>query len=232
MKKLYKTIFISIAVLFLSHGAYAQNCAGYYPVMEGSVLGYKSFDDKGKVTGSNKQTIISKSTTPKGVDYTVKSEAWDAKDKLVSEATLVMRCEGGRFLMDMKSFMDPKSMGDMKDMQMEISGVDLEIPAEMIVGQSLPDANISMAFSTNNMVIMRLMVNITNRKVVAQESVAVPAGTFDCLKLTYDIETKAMFKMTASSAQWLAKGPGVVKTETYDKKGKLSSSQVLTEFKD
>jgi len=231
MKNLKKIIFFIGAYLLLAACVYAQDCAGYYPVKEGTVLGYKSFDEKGKPTSTNKQTIISKTATATGVDYAVKSESWDAKDKLVSEATLVMKCEGGKFFMDMKNFIDPKSMGDMKDMQMEVTGVDMEIPTEMAVGQTLPDANISLAFSSNGMVLMRITVNITNRKVVSQESLAVPAGTFDCLKLTYDIETKAMFKMSGSVVQWMSKGPGVVKTETYDKKGKLSTSQVLTEFK-
>jgi hypothetical protein len=131
----------------------------------------------------------------------------------------------------MKSLMDPAAMGDMKDMQMEVSGVDLEIPSTMVVGLTLPDANVNVSFSMNGMVIMRMYVKITNRKVAAQESVTVPAGTFDCFKITYDIETKAMAKITASAAQWMAKGPGMVKSETYDKKGKLSSSQLLNDYK-
>jgi hypothetical protein len=232
MKKLSKIIFLAIATLLVLPGTYAQDCAGYFPVKEGTMLGYKSFDDKGKVTGTRKQTILSKTATAKGSDYVVKSEVWDAKDKLLSETTLHMRCEGGKFFMDMKNFLDPKSMGEMKDMQMEVNGVDMEIPSEMTVGQTLPDANMTLAFSSNNMVLMKMTVNITNRKVVDRQSVTVPAGTFDCLKLTYDIETKTLFKMSASAAEWMAKGPGIVKTETYDKKGKVSSSQELTEFKE
>ena len=71
---------------------------------------------------------------------------------------------------------------------------------------------------------------LTNRKVVAQESVTVPAGTFDCLKITYDLESKAMIKITGSATQWMAVGPGLVKSESYDKKGNLISSQLLNEF--
>ncbi len=226
MKTLNKTILLSVAALLLSFGAFAQDCAGYYPVKEGAVLAYRNSDDKGKVTATTKQTILRKKATAKGFDYTVKSEVWDAKDKLVSEADLTMRCESGVFYMDMKNFMDTKSMGDMKDVQVEFSGVDLELPAKLTVGQSLPDASMTMVMG-----IIKMTVNITNRKVAAAESITVPAGTFDCLKITYDMETKALFKMKASAAQWLAKGPGVVKTETYDKKGKVSSSQVLTEYK-
>lgn len=231
MKKLKKTIFLAIAILVFSPGSFAQeDCAGYYPVNEGTVLGYKSFDDKGKPLGANKQTIIKKTATAKGIDFTVKSESWDAKGKPAAEAILTMQCIDGKFFMDMKNFIDPKSMGEMKEMKMEVSGVDMEIPAEMSIGQTLPDANILLAFSMNDMAMMKITVNITNRRVVDRQSITVPAGTFDCMKLTYDIETKAMFKMSATVTQWMAKGPGVVKTETYDKKGKLSVSQELTEF--
>jgi len=220
-----------MVLLIGSIGLYAQDCGGYYPVKEGTMLGYKTYNEKGKLTGSNKQTILSKVNTAKGVDYTVKSEAWDNKDKLLSDRTLTMRCENGKFFIDMRSLMDPSTMGDMKDMQMEVNGVDLEIPSSMAVGQTLPDANVNISFSANGMVIMRMYVKITNRKVVAQQSITVPAGTFDCLKITYDIESKAMIKISASAVQWMAVGPGLVKFETYDKKGKLSSSQLLNEYK-
>jgi hypothetical protein len=230
MKIILRIIILLFALLQLSLGLNAQDCGGYYPVKGGTSLGYKMFNEKGKLTGSNKQTIVNKSNTANGADYKVRSEVWDDKDKLLSDRTLTMRCEDGKFFIDMISLMDPSYMGDMKDMQMEVSGADMEIPSKMIVGQSLPDANVNFTFYTNGMVIMRMYAKITNRKVAAQESVTVPAGTFDCLKITYDIETKAMIKITASAAQWMAKGPGLVKCETYDKKGKLSTSQLLTDF--
>ena len=77
---------------------------------------------------------------------------------------------------------------------------------------------------------MRLTINITNRKVVGVESVTVPAGTFECFKITYDMETKLGFKASSSAVQWLNKGAGSVKTESYDKKGKLLGTTVLNEF--
>jgi hypothetical protein len=224
-------IILPAVLLLVSIGLRAQDCGGYYPVKEGAVLAYISFNDKGKLTGSNKQTIVSKTETAKGFAYSVRSEAWDDKDKLLSDGTLKMRCEEGKFYIDMKNLMDPAAMGDMKDMQMEVNGVDMEIPATMAVGQALPDANVNISFAMNGMVIMKMYVKITNRKVEAQESVTVPSGTYDCLKISYDFETKAMVKISGTAAQWMAKGPGLVKSESYDKKGKLSSSQVLSEFK-
>lgn len=39
-----------------------------------------------------------------------------------------------------------------------------------------------------------------------------------------------MIKSTA--AEWLAKGSCIVKIETYDKKGKFSTTELLNEFKE
>ena len=36
-------------------------------------------------------------------------------------------------------------------------------------------------------------------------------------------------KVNGSMKTWYARGIGAVRTDTYDKKGKLSSSQILTE---
>jgi len=60
--------------------------------------------------------------------------------------------------------------------------------------------------------------------------VTTPAGTFDCIKMTQDTDVKAIFKMKAKTTTWYTKGVGMVKTENYDKNGKVESSTVLTKF--
>lgn len=85
---------------------------------------------------------------------------------------------------------DPKSMESFKDMEVSFSGSDMTFPSSLSVGQVLEDASITMAASSGGMTLMKMTINITNRKVVSSESVTVPAGTFDCYKITYDLETK------------------------------------------
>jgi hypothetical protein len=58
-----------------------------------------------------------------------------------------------------------------------------------------------------------------------------PAGTFSCYKMSSTIETKTMFTMVAKSTDWVAKKVGTVRSETYDKTGKLISYMVLTSMK-
>ena len=217
-----------IALAFLLSGAgFAQDC-GYYSMPEGMVLGYQNFDAKGKITGTNRTTCLGVSSVGAATLYKIKGEYTDAKNNL-STHEFEMRCEDGNFYMDMQSFIDPKSMEGFKDMEVSVDANDMMYPSVLIDGQTLPDASITIAAATGGVNIMNMVVNITNRKVVGAESVTVPAGTFDCYKITYDVETKLMFKIASTVTEYVNMGVGTVKTETFDKKGKLAASTVLVE---
>ena len=98
-------------------------------------------------------------------------------------------------------------------------------------GASLPDASVSMALKMG-FVNMKMAADVTNRKVEAIEDVTVPAGTFKCLKLTSDVNATVMgMNVKSNSTEWYAKGIGLVKSESYDKSGKVQSTMHLTELK-
>lgn len=74
-------------------------------------------------------------------------------------------------------------------------------------------------------------VNMTDYKVEAREQVTTPAGEFDCLVISQRVSTKVIVKVEAGSMEWYAKGIGMVRSESYNKKGKLVGYDVLTELK-
>jgi len=77
---------------------------------------------------------------------------------------------------------------------------------------------------------MKMSANITNRKVEAIEDITVKGGTFKCYKFSSDVQAIAMgIKVNTKNSEWYAKGIGTVKTESYDKNGKLQSRTELTE---
>lgn len=230
MKKIYYFIITLLAVIFYLNPSTAQEC-GYYQMNSGAIMGYQSMDEKGKLTGSSRITIMDVQNSGGIIAYTVKSEVFDSKNKLTQTGEYGMKCEGGIFSVDMKSLIDPKSMEGFKDMEISFSGMDMTYPSSLSVGQALPDANVTMTAGTGGMTLMKMTINITNRKVEAVEAVTVPAGTYNCYKITYDLETKMGIKITSVAIQWINMGVGNVKTETYDKKGKLLGTTVLSEFK-
>jgi len=220
------TILLAVSMTTLSE---AQNC-GYYNVTKGMVLGYQNLDAKGKITGTTRTSIIDINETGPAILYKVKSEYADAKNTNASAHEYTMRCEDGKFYVDMQNFIDPKSMEGFKDMEISVDGNDMMYPADLSSGQTLPDASITISAATGGMNLMNMVVSVTNRQVVGIETVTVPAGTFDCYKITYSVETKLMFKINSTATEYVNMGVGNVKTETYDKKGKLLGTTQLTEL--
>jgi len=228
--KTKKLLFVSVLAVFLSVIATAQDC-GLYSMSKGMVLGYQSLDGKGKINGSSRITCLDVSKAGSAYVYKVKSEYFDAKDKSQPSREYEMRCEDGKFYMNMQGLLDPKSMESFKDMEITVKSTDMMYPSKLSPGETLPDANITVGAATGGISLMNMVINIKNRKVVGTESVTVPAGTFDCYKITYDMETKMIFTTNMAMVEYVNMGVGSIKSETYDKKGKLSASNVLTEVK-
>jgi len=227
--KTKKILLVSIVAFMLPVLVTAQNC-GYYSMTKGMVFSYQNLDAKGKVTSSSKSTCLDVVQMPSVTEYKVQTEVRDPKNN-TSMHTYSMRCEGGKFFVDMRNFVDPKSMESFKDMEIKVDSKDMMYPADIAAGQTLPDASITISAGSGGVSLMNLFVNITNRKVAGIETVTVPAGTFECFKITYDVETKLMFKINTTVIEYLNMGAGNIKTETYDKKGKLMGTSELTELK-
>jgi hypothetical protein len=216
--------------LLLTSFVKAQDC-DYFSMSKGMILAYQNTDSKGKVTSTTRTTCLDVSTVGQAIIYKVKSEFADAKGKNQSTREFEMKCEGGKFYVDMRNFIDPKSMEGFKDVEVNVDGNDMEYPSGLSAGQTLPDAVITISAATGGISLMKLVVTITNRKVVGIESVTVPAGTFECYKITYNMETKMMIKINTVVSEYVNMGIGNVKTETFDKKGNLSGTTQLIELK-
>ncbi|MGB5228456.1 MAG: hypothetical protein WBN55_09335, partial [Eudoraea sp.] len=129
---------------------------------------------------------------------------------------------------DYESLMSNQMLQQFDDMEMEVSGTDIELPNDLEVGQELPDANIIMKISMSGMN-MNSTMDMINRKVEKQESVTTPAGTFDCYVIYSENQSKMMMvNQNFPSRLWLAEDVGMVKQESFNKNGKLMSSTVLT----
>jgi hypothetical protein len=96
----------------------------------------------------------------------------------------------------------------------------------------LPDSHNEFKMGINGMTLMTISIDITEHQVEAEEKVTTPAGTFNCFRVSYLSNSKvALGKATTKTVQWYARDIGVVKSESYDKKGALESRMLLTAFK-
>lgn len=97
------------------------------------------------------------------------------------------------------------------------------LPKRLAVGLELPTGEVSVEMQG-----LKIKQDITFHKVVAKEEITVPGGTYECYVVERQYTAKMLgMKVKGSMKTWYARGIGTVKMETYDKKGKLSSSQIL-----
>jgi hypothetical protein len=226
MKKL---IFL-IAVLFLSLQISAQKA--FSPSKAGTKLTYQSFDKKGKMAGQTKYTV--KEITGNGDNYTIvyDIENLDDKGNRVYIDEVSVKQEGDKMYFDMSNFLNKAAFQQNGEIppSIEITGNNMEIPLIPVPGDTLPDANVTMAMKMG-FLNLKMTVNVTNRKVEAMEDITVKAGSFNAFKLTGNVSgTVVGIKINSKSNDWYAYGVGLVKTETYNKKGDLQAVLELVEI--
>jgi len=223
-----KTLTSFVFILFTSFSLFAQNaCSKYYVFKEGVKFEMTTYNNKDKQTGIVKYEV--KNVT--GNTAILKNELFDAKGKPVMSSEFGLICDDKGISIDFKSLMNNQVFEQFKemDMDLDISGTNIQIPNNLSPGQTLPDAELIMTMSMASVTI-KMEIKITNRKVVGNETISTSAGTFDCILITSDRELKMGMNRTISSKQWLAEGVGMVKSEEYDKKGNLVSKSILTKF--
>ncbi len=208
------------------------NCSRFYPMEEGTAFEYTMYNKKGKIDGISSYKVTSVENNGDSTTATMAISFTDEKGKDVYSSNYSFTCTGNMVTIDYESLM-PQQMLEQygaMDVEMDITGTDLELPNDLSVGQLLDDANVTVKMSMSG-INMTTTVDTTNRKVEKQESVTTPAGTFECYVIYSDTESKAMMvKQSFPSRVWLAEGIGMIKQETYKKNGSLMSSMQLTKF--
>jgi len=227
MNKLISLTFL----LFIAISIQAQDCSSLNMIQEGSKWELTNYDKKDKVTGVTAYHVKEVSAEGNVVKWTIDMQMKDDKEEVYSESTSDISCEAGVFKMSMEQFMNNEQMLAYKDMDVEIDASDIEYPTSSKVGETLPDASITIKVATNGMTIMNMTTTIMDRKIEKEETIETPAGSFDCLLITQTtkIENKVISK-DYPSKDWFLPGFGVVRSESYKSNGKLMGYSVLTMY--
>ena len=225
-----KKLLLITGIFLTTTLSYAQKT--FFPTKEGTVLVYKSFDKKDKLTSTMRYTIKHVTISGSNLDITYLCESTDANDKPVFKDEITIHQKDDILYVDMSNFLNKAAF--QKDGEipadLQITGNNMEMPMNPKVGAQLPDANVEMALKIGFMN-MKMSAQTTNRKLEAIEKVTVKAGTFEAYKFTSDVKSSAMgFQVNSSNIGWYVKGVGIVKTENYDKKGALQSHMELVEL--
>jgi hypothetical protein len=131
--------------------------------------------------------------------------------------------------MDMSSQLNGQMMSAYESMDVTVDATEFPLPTlDEAVGTSLDDGTLTVQVGMNGVNTFRMVIEVTDRLVEARETLETVAGSFDCVKISQTVKTKMIVKIQATSNEWYAPGVGVVRTESFDKKGRLTGYSVLT----
>lgn len=205
---------------------------------KGTTLKYANYDKNGKVTGYTLNTVkeVSRSNGITGVEISVAIlDKNGAPKKNSPEVTLVYRVSDRDVTLDMQAMMEGMLPAEAREEMKAsggaiiIEGDEIAYPLQFKIGDSFPDANLSMSIKMEGKTIKVTDMGFSDRKVISREAVSTDAGDFECYKITETTTAKTVLGMgqTGTTVTYYADGLGSVMSETYSKKGKLESTTKL-----
>lgn len=232
-----KPALIFSALLLIFTPSRAQDCKGFYYLNNGEVQ-MTVYDKKGSENGKLTYTISGAASNSGTTTAGFTSEMVNEKGKSISKASGTYKCSGGIMYLDARVAMPQEQLSAYKDMEVKADEIFIEYPASMSAGQTLKDANFKMEVFNKGNLFATATFDQVNRKVVAKETITTPAGTWECWKITYDAKFRSAvapmnigIPLNLQGTEWFAPGFGIVKTETFNKNGKLMGSTMITSVK-
>ncbi len=224
-------------LVFAGLGAAASAGAQSLPLActeVGTQLEYADYDSRGALTGYTQTVVAASESGPDGLIVETRTALLDADRRPVEPdkggdalqtGRLVVSAEGICLRPD--DWLDMVSGDDWKA-SVECRGDKYLIPAVLQAGQLLPELAMTLHIRTENGFKTQVSIRISDRRVVAQETTTVPAGTYETVCLTETVHVK--WSVVGAAAQirtWYAPGVGSVRVEKRNKRGKFESRSEL-----
>ncbi len=224
-----------ICALIISLLTYAQQCDTYLLLKEGASFEYTNYDRKGKAMTVGNH--LAKTVGENAGVYTsqISLDIKDLKKGDQFNMEYEVGCENGILSIDMSRFFDSSKLMQYEgsDFDIAIEGDMLYFPKDMTVGEQLNNGTITVKVVKDGFTLITMTMDILNRMVLANETITTDAGTFECQKVSYDFESKfGIIKVKGSAQEWYHKDRLLIKSESYNKKGKLIGSTALTGIKE
>lgn len=231
-----KKMLLAIVALLACHTMQAQ----YFCTTQGTELHYVNYDEAGQSLSNATVTVYNVVKNASGESAQYLAKIVTNKTKNNTSYTLynwnydgnVTTCQEdlmyGPYI---KSDSDPAKY-DSKARQAMAEELKLKgdnsftIKKHASAGESIPDRTYSLI---SNM--LKNEINISGAAYMGEEKVSTTAGKFDCIKISYLKRTKIVLKTeTVRVTEWYAEGIGLVKSESYNTKGKPDGKTILVKI--
>lgn len=199
----------------------SQECTFYFPTQLETVLEYGQFDARGRLNSIIRKKVIKSEKSAEGNLVVAHKEVFDNNDSLVFEDNIEMKCVGGEFFVDMSCYYHHLQLNQYSGKEIITESDTLTIPNDPKPGMLPSFVTSRVSILEDGIPVKNMVVNVYFRIVQGYEDVITPAGTFNCLKISYEVETIVNQKVKSKGIEWFSKEAGLVKRETYELNGKL-----------
>ncbi|MBO9728040.1 MAG: hypothetical protein J7623_05325 [Chitinophaga sp.] len=214
--------------------ALAQDCKGFYYLLNNAEIEMTVYDASGAATGKTIYKVNNVHKDGDAVSSDFSNTYYDKNNKPVNTGAGHFKCSGNTAAIDMK--MSVPAAPNMSDTKIEGKSnvAFLDYPSHMAVGQELPGGSYEMTNKVKGMD-MVLKYTISNRKVTGRETVTTAAGSWNCYVINYDLNFQMtmmnkIVPMKFSATEWFAPGFGPVKTASF-REGKKTGGTLITGLK-
>ena len=204
-----------------------NQCSSYFPFIEQKKLEYVNYNKKGDPAGTTVLLVTVVDDIVNGLEAQVESTFLDDQQEIISECTYQVACIDDELHMDVSNVMSPKLTATYSHLEVTISGDAFTLPADWEAGLALPDASNHIKAGAEGLNLMSITIHATNRRIIGEETVKTQAGSFEAIRLEYDLSMKMVIRKSFHLTQWYARDVGIVKSESYNNKGKLIDSMEL-----
>lgn len=219
-------------------------CTTAFGMKPGQNLEYQLLDGKGKPLGTWRYRVqkvgIDSVTSKKGkvtvtASVQLKSGLYDAANRVLAQQDLTYFCRNDTAFSDGLSSINYDALKSFKDRRLSYQAVPIAWPNQPATGSQLPDGGVQVQVSSPSVAIAKVQTTLRQRKVLSDRvSVTVPAGTFSCypVQSQREVSTAAradlVLKNSGRQVDYYDPAVGIVKTEQFDKGGKLVQTRVLS----
>lgn len=226
-----RTIAIALSALLLTISSFAggQEAEPYFCTKEGCTLEYVRKYTDGKVKWYHTMEI---------------SDVWLSEGKGTIKYSSQMKNGKGNYIYEPAGMVAFADEGDVtvntgesvaavlqaklgKKITVTWQGGKSTVPSAMAPGDTLPDVECSVSALG-----MTMKIRVTERKVLRRETLRTNAGVFECLVVQEKKSEIGMGRRRFTTADtWYCRGMGMIRHDTYNKKGELETSEVLDSYR-
>lgn len=213
MKATWKMMVMAVATMIAVTSVNAQD--PFFLYKEGCKVTFVEKNAKGKVNSYTTMTATKVQGDAQNATVTYETMVMDNKKNpvLTKPMPQTYTIKNGTVIYDAKSLVNQITEG----MDVTVTGTPFQLPANTKKGDTFGDYTITM-----NIAGIKTNSNITGQQIVAEETIEVSGHSIPCIVLENTQVSKVIgIKQTAKIKTWYGRGLGIVKVETYNKKGKL-----------